>query len=79
MNEVCLVVHPYTARKDIGAGHDRYAYEIVEGLKRRNIKYSIFESGHIKTVTGALAAEVTGSDYCSQASVGHNYPRRALV
>ena len=54
----CLIVHPYTARKDIGAGHDRYAYELLNRLPSLGISPTLFESGYFTTVSQALLAEV---------------------
>jgi len=54
----CLIVHPYTARKDIGAGHDRYAYELLNRLPSLGVTPTLFESGHLTTVSQALMAEV---------------------
>lgn len=57
--DVCLVLHPYTARKDIGAGHDRYAYELLSRLSTFGAKVTTFDSGHLKTIPQALKAEAT--------------------
>ena len=54
---VCLICHPYTARKDIGAGGDRYAYEIAQYLKPCAKKTSIMEAGIIRSLPAALLAE----------------------
>ena len=56
--QVCLVIHPYTARKDLGAGHDRYAYELMSGLAAQGTSCSLFETGHHKSIPQAMAAEV---------------------
>ncbi|RYZ70255.1 MAG: hypothetical protein EOP09_06380, partial [Proteobacteria bacterium] len=57
MTEVCMVLHPYTARKDLGAGHDRYAYELIQRLPKYGVSLSLFESGHLTTIPQALLAE----------------------
>ena len=56
--DVCLVLHPYTARKDLGAGHDRYAYELLHRLPQYGVSCSTFESGHLTKIHEALLAEV---------------------
>jgi glycosyltransferase involved in cell wall biosynthesis len=58
VNDVCLIVHPYTARKDTGAGHDRYAYELIRGLRSQGVHCSVFDSGDQNTIAGAMRAEV---------------------
>lgn len=57
MTNVCMVLHPYTARKDLGAGHDRYAFELIQRLGRHNVELSLLESGQIKSIPKALLAE----------------------
>jgi glycosyltransferase involved in cell wall biosynthesis len=57
MREICFVIHPYTARKDTGAGHDRYAYELIKGVHDLGVKHSIFESGHLKKIGETFIAE----------------------
>lgn len=52
-----MVLHPYTARKDLGAGHDRYAYELIHRVPAFGVNVSLFESGHLTTVPQALIAE----------------------
>lgn len=54
---ICLICHPYTARKDIGAGGDRYAYEIARYLKPCAKKTSVIEAGIIRNLPAALLAE----------------------
>ena len=56
--DVTLVIHPYTARKDLGAGHDRYAYELIQNLPNSDVRVSRFESGQQRSVVGAALAEV---------------------
>lgn len=58
MTDVCIVLHPYTARKDLGAGHDRYAYELIQHLPEKGVKLSLFESGHLTGIFEALLAEL---------------------
>lgn len=55
--KACVVLHPYTARKDLGAGHDRYAYELVTRLPKLGVALDLFESGELKTIPEALIAE----------------------
>lgn len=55
--EACLIVHPYTANKNLGAGHDRYAYELMTRLPRMGVNCTLFDSGHLRTIPQALAAE----------------------
>jgi glycosyltransferase involved in cell wall biosynthesis len=55
--KVCLVLHPYTARKDLGFGGDRYAYELLTRLPKLGIELDPFESGQLKSIPEALAAE----------------------
>ncbi len=57
--DVTLVVHPYTARKDVGAGHDRYAYELAQRLPQAGCDVEVFSSGHLTTMAQAFAAEAT--------------------
>ena len=56
--DVTLVIHPYTARKDLGAGHDRYAYELVTHLPKYDVEVSRFESGEQGSMMRAALAEV---------------------
>jgi glycosyltransferase involved in cell wall biosynthesis len=56
--DVCLVAHPYTARKDVGAGHDRYAYELSVRLHGAGCRVEIFDSGPLQTIAQAAVAEV---------------------
>jgi glycosyltransferase involved in cell wall biosynthesis len=56
--KTCLVVHPYTAKKDVGAGHDRYAYELIQRLPRHDIELDVFHSGDLSSMTEAAFAEL---------------------
>jgi glycosyltransferase involved in cell wall biosynthesis len=58
MKKVTMVVHPYTARKDLGLGHDRYAGELIERLPSCGVDLEVFHSGHLKKVPTVLAAEL---------------------
>lgn len=42
--KVCYICHPYTANKDTGRGHDRYAYELIAGVKNKNINAEVWEA-----------------------------------
>jgi len=55
--DVTLVIHPYTARKDLGAGHDRYAYELLTNLPAFDVTVRRFESGEQRGLVGAALAE----------------------
>ncbi len=55
---VTLIVHPYTARKDLGLGHDRYAGELRQRLPACGIEPEIFSSGHLRKIPAVLAAEL---------------------
>lgn len=57
--DVTLVVHPYTARKDVGAGHDRYAYELAQRLPQAGCDVEVFGSGHLTTIAQAFVAEAS--------------------
>ena len=54
----CICVHPYTARKDLGFGHDRYAYELIRHLPGAGVEPTVFESGFIPSMTEAGIMEV---------------------
>ena len=54
----CLVVHPYSAKKDVGAGHDRYAYELIQRLPGYGVDLDVFDSGDLQTITEAVFAEL---------------------
>lgn len=56
--KACLIIHPYTAKKDVGAGHDRYAYELIQRLPRHGVTLDVFQSGDLKTMAEAAFAEV---------------------
>lgn len=56
--DVTLIIHPYTARKDLGAGHDRYAYELIQNLPNQGVRVSRFESGEQRGMVGAALAEI---------------------
>lgn len=58
MLNTCIILHPYTANKDIGAGHDRYAYELIKHLPDNNISLSLLESGQLSTMSQAAFAEL---------------------
>ena len=45
--KVTMVVHPYTARKDLGLGHDRYAGELIDRLPQFGVEIDTFHSGHL--------------------------------
>ncbi len=51
------MLHPYTARKDLGAGHDRYAFELVTRLPGLGIDLDLFESGELTGIPQTLWAE----------------------
>jgi glycosyltransferase involved in cell wall biosynthesis len=56
--EVNFVIHPYSWKRESGAGHDRYAYDIISGLAERQISHKIFESHQDQTMAAAARAEV---------------------
>jgi glycosyltransferase involved in cell wall biosynthesis len=56
--DIGLVCHPYTARKDVGAGHDRYVYELLKELKKTNYTYQVLDSGEINSLSSAMWKEV---------------------
>jgi len=55
---ICLVCHPYTALKDIGAGGDRYAYELANHIAKHVGKLEILESGIIRSFGNAAFKEL---------------------
>lgn len=56
--KVCVCIHPYTARKDLGFGHDRFAYELIRRLPAQGVDTSVFGSGYIPNMAIAGIAEV---------------------
>jgi glycosyltransferase involved in cell wall biosynthesis len=57
--KACICIHPYTARKDLGFGHDRYAYELIRQLPGAGVDPTVFESGLIRSMTSAGIKEVS--------------------
>ncbi len=55
---ICLVCHPYTARKDIGAGGDRYAYELARFIKPCAGRTTVMEAGIVRNLPTAIIAEL---------------------
>jgi len=55
---VCVVLHPYTARKDLGFGGDRYSCEILTRLAGLGFAMEPFESGQLKSMREAFVAEL---------------------
>jgi glycosyltransferase involved in cell wall biosynthesis len=56
--DTTLIIHPYTARKDLGAGHDRYAYELLANLPSYGVTIDRLESHRSRSMAGAALAEV---------------------
>lgn len=55
--DACLIVHPYTARPDVGYGHDRYAYELLRNLPQNGVFPYVFETGFNQNIREAFLAE----------------------
>lgn len=55
--DVILICHPYTARKDIGAGHDRYAHELLQVLRTKPVSHRMLDSGILTSAPKAAWSE----------------------
>jgi glycosyltransferase involved in cell wall biosynthesis len=55
--DACLVIHPYTARPDVGLGHDRYAHELHKRLPAYEVTPRLLETGFHRTIPAAMLAE----------------------
>lgn len=49
--KICLICHPYYWKKDTGAGHDRYAYELITNMRKKMIAPLIMDSGFINVLS----------------------------
>ena len=54
---ISYICHPYTARKDIGAGADRYAYELIRKVKPFMGSVRIYEADIVRSLPKAIIAE----------------------
>ena len=77
--KTCLIVHPYSAKKDVGAGHDRYAYELIHRLPKCGVELEVFDSGDLRTMSEAAFAELKAVRYLRQKSKGTVYHATATM